>query len=78
MKSPQAFFYSGRKRIQINNILPNQTFSSIELFNLSGRKVIKNKNFNCVLNVCKLERGIYFLRIKTERGEVITGRVVKE
>jgi hypothetical protein len=51
--------------------------SSIEIFNMLGKKVkSKETNFN-VINISKFSKGIYFLKIKTDKGSVIK-KIIKE
>ncbi|WP_452226631.1 T9SS type A sorting domain-containing protein [Lacinutrix cladophorae] len=58
--------------ITISNI-NNTSISSIELFNMLGKKVLKTKSET--IDVSSFQIGIYLLKIETEKGQV-TKRIV--
>jgi hypothetical protein len=64
-------------RFNINNLPSNQSICCIELFDLTGIKVMMIKEYDGFLDICILDQGIYFIRIKTDAGDVFTGKVVK-
>jgi len=58
------------------NIKTNEKISSVEILDLSGRIVLKNKGDHQV-NVNKLEKGIYMVKINTSKG-LVTKRMIKK
>jgi ligand-binding sensor domain-containing protein len=56
----------------------DQTISSVELFNAIGVKILDDVKAEGGINMNQLEQGIYFIRIKTNNGEVFTGKVIKK
>lgn len=68
-----------RENLKISNDLFNNILE-INIVDLMGKEVIlvkPNNNFNPVINVSELKNGIYFLRIKTESGQV-SKKFIKE
>ena len=57
--------------------LTNETISSVEIYNLTG-KLVKNEILNfSTINIEDLAKGIYLLRIKTE-NKIINQKFIKE
>jgi hypothetical protein len=55
----------------------SRTITSVELFNVIGIKVMDKPKPEGRIDMGHLEQGIYFIRIKTDLGEVYTGKVIK-
>ena len=64
-------------RFNINILPSNQSTCCIELFDLTGIKVMKIIEYKGILDICILDQDIYFVKIKTDAGDVFTGKVVK-
>lgn len=62
---------------QMLYIETDQTISSVELFNLIGVKIMDESKPEGRIDMGHLEQGIYFIRIRTDKGEVYTGKVMK-
>jgi hypothetical protein len=56
----------------------SETISTVELFNVVGVKIMEESKPEGHIDVGNLEQGIYFIRIKTDKGELYTGKVVKK
>jgi hypothetical protein len=56
----------------------SQTVSSVEVFNLIGVKIMDKSKPEGLIDMSQLEQGMYFIRIRTDRGGVYTGKVMKK
>ena len=56
----------------------DQSISSVELFNVIGVKVMDKSKPEGRIDMGHLEQGMYFVRIKTDRGDIYTGKVIKK
>jgi hypothetical protein len=63
---------------QILYIETSEAISSVELFNIVGVKVMDKSKPEGPIDMGNLEQGIYFIRIKTDKGEIYTGKVIKK
>lgn len=63
------------KEILNINCLNNTTISSIKIYNLQGKLIQEDKNNT--INVGNLSKGLYFVKVITEEGEV-TKKFIKE
>jgi len=61
--------------IQILPIQADLNIKSIELFDLSGKIMLKKTNVDSNINISNIEEGLYFVKIKLER-ETIYKKVV--
>jgi len=48
----------------------------VSIYNLLGKKVMETQLTNNVLKITKLPNGIYFIKVKTEKG-ISTQKIVK-
>jgi len=55
----------------------NQDISSVTLYNVTGMRIMHDVTGENSVNVSGLTQGIYFIRIRTESGNVYTGKVIK-
>jgi hypothetical protein len=55
-----------------------ETISSVVLFNVIGAEVMDKFKPEGYIDMGQLEQGIYFIRIKTIKGEIYTGKVIKK
>jgi hypothetical protein len=51
---------------------------SVEVFNMIGVKVLDKSKPEGRIDMSQLEQGMYLIRIRTDRGEVFTGKVMKK
>jgi len=56
----------------------DQTIITLELFNVIGEKILDVELTESGINMGYLKQGIYLIRIKNNKGEIYTGKVVKE
>jgi|GEM_PF-687090 len=64
----------------VSNVLNIQSatqFSSAELYSISGRLLVKQKNTES-LNVQNLKAGVYMLKLTSEDGQSITKKIIKK
>jgi hypothetical protein len=54
----------------------NETITSIEVIDITGCRLLQSNS--TVLNVTDLPAGIYFAKIVSENGRIVTGKFVKE
>jgi hypothetical protein len=52
--------------------------ASVEVFNLIGERIIYKLNVEDHISTRHLHQGLYLIRIKTEEGEVYTGKIIKK
>ncbi len=64
--------------VEALHIETDQAIASIELFNALGVKIMDVAATEGKIDMGHLERAIYFIRIKTDRGEIYTGKVMKK
>ena len=55
----------------------NTTFKTMELYDVLGKQIF-NQKFENQINTLKLAKGVYFLHLITEEGEVLVKKVVKK
>jgi hypothetical protein len=55
-----------------------QIITSVELFNVIGVKVLDTSKPEGRIDMGQLEQGMYLIRIRTDRDEVFTGKVMKK
>ncbi|HIC31188.1 MAG TPA: T9SS type A sorting domain-containing protein [Flavobacteriaceae bacterium] len=61
------------------NIKGNNNLSNVSVYDLTGKKVISQNNLiNNKLDVTSLNSGIYLLNLKTDKGAIITKKIVVE
>ncbi len=60
----------------ILNVTTNDGIRSLELYDLNGRIIIENENFESI-NIENVNSGIYLLKITTDNG-ISTQRIIKE
>jgi hypothetical protein len=60
------------------NIVSKKEMESVEIFNLSGQKVMNAKISNGKINVSTLPKGIYVFRLKLQDGQTENLKVIKE
>lgn len=61
----------------IINIEPFGQINSVYLYNTSGVFLLSQKNNFSQLDISKLPKGIYFLKIELDTGEIIVKKIVK-
>ena len=61
---------TGQIQININN------FDRATIFELSGKKLISSKETQ--INLSKLKRGIYLMKIQNQSGKIINTKIIKE
>ena len=61
-----------------SSITFSQEISSLEIFDITGKKVKSFKNPNVTYDVSNLEKGIYLLKGTTIEGESINDKLIKE
>ena len=49
----------------------NENIKTFTIYSITGKLILKEKNFNNAINVSKLSKGIYFIEIDTVEGKVI-------
>lgn len=80
--SSNAFELSNKPTFFPNPTTSNITFSkeinSLEIVDITGKKVKSFENVNVVFDVSNLETGIYILKGKTIEGDIFNEKLVKE
>lgn len=56
----------------------DQTVSSIKLYNVFGIMILEDVSAESCIDLSRLNKGIYFIRIQTGKGDIYTGKVLKE
>jgi Secretion system C-terminal sorting domain len=64
-----------------NNILniessENDSISQIKLFDINGREILKQNSSSKILDLSTIEKGIYFIEIKTDKG-IFNDKIIK-
>ncbi len=59
------------------NVRFNKEVSRVKIFSVGGRKIIESEVKNQILDLSKLNKGVYFLQSQISGGEIETVKVIK-